>query len=79
VSAPRRAFSAPLADARPGKEEAMAKKPQTPTPAFGAPKDNDQNRVSASARGPAPMHDIHLLEKLVHFNRERIPEGEVAV
>lgn len=47
------------------------------TLASGAPVDNDQNTVTAGPRGPALLQDVHLLEKLAHFNRERIPERVV--
>ena len=32
------------------------------------------NIQSAGPRGPAPLQDVGLLEKLAHFNREVIPE-----
>lgn len=44
---------------------------------FGAPVANDLNTMTAGTRGPALMQDIHLLEKLSHFDRERIPERVV--
>jgi catalase len=44
------------------------------TTSFGAPIDDDQNTVTAGAQGPALLQDVHLIEKLAHFNRERIPE-----
>jgi catalase len=44
------------------------------TTANGQPVDDDQNTITAGARGPALMQDVHLMEKLAHFNRERIPE-----
>jgi catalase len=47
------------------------------TLASGAPVDNDQNALTAGPRGPALMQDVHLMEKLAHFNRERIPERVV--
>lgn len=47
------------------------------TTASGMPVDDDQNTVTAGPRGPALMQDIHLMEKLAHFNRERIPERVV--
>jgi catalase len=47
------------------------------TTASGAPVDNDQNTMTAGKRGPALMQDVHLMEKLAHFNRERIPERVV--
>ena len=48
-------------------------KGQRLTMASGAPVDNDLNTVTAGPRGPALMQDVHLMEKLAHFNRERIP------
>ena len=47
------------------------------TTASGVPIDNDQQTLTAGPRGPALMQDVHLLEKLSHFNRERIPERVV--
>jgi len=49
------------------------------TTVSGAPVDNDQNTMTAGKRGPALMQDVHLMEKLAHFNRERIPERVVHV
>ena len=37
----------------------------------------NQNTLPAGPRGPALMQDVHLMEKLAHFNRERIPERVV--
>jgi len=47
------------------------------TTAFGIPVANDQNSLTAGERGPVLMQDVHLLEKLAHFDRERIPERVV--
>ena len=44
---------------------------------FGAPVGDDQNTMTAGIPGPALMQDVHLLEKLAHFDRERIPERVV--
>ncbi len=44
---------------------------------FGSPVPNDQNSLTAGAQGPILMQDVHLLEKLAHFDRERIPERVV--
>ena len=44
---------------------------------FGAPVDDDQNSLTAGIPGPVLMQDVHLLEKLSHFDRERIPERVV--
>lgn len=43
----------------------------------GIPVSNNQNSMTAGAAGPVLMQDFHLLEKLAHFNRERIPERVV--
>ena len=54
----------------------MAKKKYLTT-ANGVPVYDNQNSVTAGARGPIVFEDFHLFEKLAHFNRERIPEREV--
>src|SRR5690606_35967155 len=38
---------------------------------------DNQNSLSAGARGPLLLQDYQLLEKLAHQNRERIPERTV--
>ena len=43
----------------------------------GAPVPDNQNSLSAGERGPLLMQDVHLFEKMAHFNRERIPERVV--
>lgn len=47
------------------------------TTASGIPIDDNQNSLSAGGRGPLLLQDFHLIEKLQHFNRERIPERVV--
>jgi catalase len=47
------------------------------TRAFGMPAGDDQNSETAGPRGPVLIQDVHLLEKLGHFDRERIPERVV--
>lgn len=54
----------------PGKDQRL-------TTGFGKVVDDDQNSVTAGPRGPVLMQDVHLLEKLGHFDRERIPERVV--
>ena len=53
----------------------MAKK--TLTTNQGVPVADNQNSLTAGQRGPTLLQDIHLIEKLTHFNRERIPERVV--
>ena len=55
----------------------MAKDKERLTDAFGTPVDDDQNSKTAGDPGPLLAEDVHLLEKLAHFNRERIPERVV--
>ena len=47
------------------------------TSASGTPVVDNQNSLSAGPRGPLLLQDVHLIEKLQHFNRERIPERVV--
>ncbi|XAH25824.1 catalase [Xylophilus sp. GW821-FHT01B05] len=47
------------------------------TTASGIPVADNQNSQSAGPRGPVLLQDFHLIEKLQHFNRERIPERVV--
>ncbi len=43
----------------------------------GQPWANNQHTQTAGNRGPVLMQDYNLLEKLAHFDRERIPERVV--
>jgi catalase len=47
------------------------------TTASGIPVADNQNSQTAGLRGPLLLQDFHLIEKLQHFNRERIPERVV--
>nr|WP_211340602.1 catalase KatA [Mesobacillus subterraneus] len=47
------------------------------TTSWGAPVGDNQNSMTAGQRGPTLIQDVHLLEKLAHFNRERVPERVV--
>jgi len=49
----------------------------TLTTSAGNPVGDNQNSITAGPRGPVLMQDHHLMEKLAHFNRERIPERVV--
>jgi catalase len=49
----------------------------TLTTEAGAPVADNQNSQTAGAAGPVLMQDVHLVEKLARFNRERIPERVV--
>jgi len=47
------------------------------TTAAGIPIGDNQNSLTAGARGPVLMADHHLIERMAHFNRERVPERVV--
>ncbi|MCI0755313.1 catalase [Teichococcus vastitatis] len=47
------------------------------TTTAGAPVADNQNSLSAGARGPLLLQDYQLIEKLAHQNRERVPERVV--
>ncbi len=47
------------------------------TTAFGRPVEDNQHSLTAGPRGPILMQDYHLIEKMAHFNRERVPERVV--
>ncbi|MDA8324594.1 MAG: catalase [Nitrospiraceae bacterium] len=55
----------------------MEKNKKTLTTNFGMPVSDDQNTMTAGDPGPVLMQDAHVLEKLAHFDRERIPERVV--
>ncbi|XGC80665.1 catalase [Bdellovibrio bacteriovorus] len=52
-------------------------KKNTLTTASGQPVSENQHSMTAGARGPVLLQDFHLIEKLAHFDRERIPERVV--
>lgn len=47
------------------------------TTAAGVPVADNQNSLTAGERGPLLMADYQLVEKMAHFNRERVPERVV--
>ena len=47
------------------------------TTTAGNPIADNQNSITAGARGPVLLQDYQLIEKLAHQNRERIPERVV--
>jgi catalase len=50
---------------------------QGSTTATGAPAPSDRNSLTLGANGPLLLHDVHFLEQMAHFNRERVPERNV--
>ncbi|SET98278.1 catalase [Salinibacillus kushneri] len=55
----------------------MAQDKKYLTTSTGTPVSDNQNSQTAGAQGPTLIQDVHLLEKLAHFNRERVPERVV--
>eukprot|EP00126_Sphaerothecum_destruens_P012816 Sdes_comp21944_c0_seq1m20486 len=47
------------------------------TTANGNPVADNQNSLTAGRYGPIMLQDFHLIDKLAHFDRERIPERVV--
>jgi len=43
----------------------------------GVPISDNQNSTTAGERGPVLLQDVQLIEKIAHFDRERIPERVV--
>ena len=50
---------------------------KTLTTSNGAPIDNNQHSMTAGPKGPILLQDFTLIDKLAHFDRERIPERVV--
>ncbi len=51
--------------------------PSGSTTGSGAPAVSDRNSLTLGANGPILLHDVHLIEQMAHFNRERVPERNV--
>jgi len=43
----------------------------------GVPISDNQNSMTAGERGPVLLQDVQFIEKMAHFDRERIPERVV--
>jgi catalase len=59
------------------KGDARSLKDRRLTTNQGVPVSNNQNSLTVGERGPGLLQDVHLVEKLAHFDRERIPERVV--
>jgi len=51
--------------------------PTTMTKATGCPVAQDKNSMTSGPMGPVVVSDVHLLEKLMQFNREKTPPRNV--
>jgi len=54
------------------------KKPAPPasTTGSGAPAASDRTSLTLGADGPLLLHDVHFLEQMAHFNREKVIERQ---
>ncbi|MGY0633072.1 catalase [Luteimonas sp. A478] len=46
------------------------------TMSTGAPAPSDRNSLTIGPDGPVVLHDVHFLEQMAHFNREKVPERQ---
>src|SRR3546814_9101072 len=46
------------------------------TTGAGAPAPSDRNSLSVGPNGPLLLHDVHFIEQMAHFNREKVPERQ---
>ena len=44
----------------------------------GAPAPSDRNSLTLGPDGPILLHDVHFLNQMAHFNRERVPGAQRA-
>ncbi len=49
---------------------------QGSTTGSGAPAESDCHSLTIGADGPILLHDVHFLEQMAHFNREKVPERQ---
>ncbi len=47
------------------------------TTSTGSPTPSDRHSLTVGANGPILLHDVHFVEQMAHFNRERVPERNV--
>jgi catalase len=50
--------------------------PRTTTDS-GIPASSDEYSITVGPNGPIPLHDHYVVQKMQHFNRERVPERVV--
>jgi catalase len=51
--------------------------PPTTTTDSGIPAASDDNSLTVGPAGPTVLHDAYVVQKMQHFNRERVPERVV--
>jgi catalase len=55
----------------------MSDRPPVTTTDSGLPATSDEHSLTVGASGPIALHDHYLVQKMQHFNRERVPERVV--
>jgi catalase len=58
-------------------DAAQQSPPRTLTTSQGHPVSDNQSQRTVGSRGPATLENYHFLEKISHFDRERVPERVV--
>ena len=56
--------------------ELYGKPTSASTTGAGAPAASDRNTLTLGSDGPILLHDVHFLEQMAHFNREKVPERQ---
>ena len=46
------------------------------TTSTGTPAPSDRDSLTIGRDGPILLHDVHFLEQMAHFNREKVPERQ---
>lgn len=69
--------SAPTAPAPPPAAPGSSGECRPFTASWGMPVDGDQHVMTAGRNGAALLQDLHFIDKIQHFTRERIPERVV--
>ena len=46
------------------------------TTSTGTPARSDRDSLTIGRDGPILLHDVHFLEQMAHFNREKVPERQ---
>ena len=53
------------------------RRPPTTTNDSGVPVASDEHSLTVGPKGPTVLHDAYVVQKMQHFNRERVPERVV--
>ena len=65
-----------MTDGKPG-ERNGASRPAATTTDSGIPAPSDEYSLTVGPEGPIALHDHYVVQKIQHFNRERVPERVV--